>query len=117
MSNLRNILRDPGDGFISKAANHVRLVWRLIQDSRVSPLLKLLPLGSLVYFVIPFDVPGPFDDAAVIWFTTYMFIELCPPDVVAEHRAAIERITTARTKDSGPPIADEDILDANFEEN
>ncbi len=28
-----------------------------------------------------------------MWFGFYLFIELCPPDVVSEHRQALLRVT------------------------
>ena len=63
---------------------------RLIGDARVNPLLKLLPIGSLLYLIIPDLAIGPIDDVAVIWLGSYLFIELCPPPVVAEHTKALE---------------------------
>lgn len=68
----------------------VKLILRLLRDSRVNPLLKLLPVVSLVYLVSPLDAAIPvIDDAVVVGLGMYAFVELCPADVVAEHRAAI----------------------------
>lgn len=78
---------DPG--FMVGLTRQVRLVLRLMADSRVSPLAKILPIGSLIYLISPFDFPTPIDDAVVIGAGTYMFFQLCPPDVVAEHRNAL----------------------------
>ena len=39
---------------IPRVARTVRLVWKLIFDSRVPLLLRLLVPGSLVYFLTPF---------------------------------------------------------------
>ena len=58
-------------------------------DNRVSPLLKLLPIGSALYFIIPDLAIGPMDDVAVVWLGTYLFVELCPPEIVEEHMAAL----------------------------
>ena len=74
-----------------------RLIMRLMNDSRVSGLLKLLPFGSLVYLVSPIDfisgalVPiiGAADDIAIVWFGMTLFVELCPPHVVDEHLAEL----------------------------
>lgn len=74
-----------------------KLVMRLLNDSRVSGLLKLLPIGSLIYLISPIDfIPGGMlnligaaDDVAVVWFGVTLFIELCPPDVVDEHLAEL----------------------------
>lgn len=78
-------------GFVGGLTRQVRLVLRLMGDSRVSPILKLLPIGSLIYLLSPVDLLpiNPIDDAVVIGAGTYFFIELCPTDVVAEHRAAL----------------------------
>ena len=54
-------------------------------DRRVNPLLKLIPLGSLLYLAIPDVLPGPIDDAALISILSYVFVELCPSEVVQEH--------------------------------
>ena len=70
---------------------------RLMIDSRVSGLLKLLPLGSLIYLISPIDfVPGGLmnvigaaDDVAVVWFGFTLFVELCPPHIVEEHLAEL----------------------------
>ncbi len=88
-----------GGPFFQGVANHVKLIWLLLQDPRVNPLLKLIPIGSLLYLFFPIDIPGPFDDAAVIWFSTYLFIEMCPPEVVAEHRAELDRTVPAAWHD------------------
>jgi uncharacterized membrane protein YkvA (DUF1232 family) len=62
-------------------------------DSRVSPFLKLLPIASLVYLISPVDlvsgiafpIIGAVDDVAIVSLGAYLFIELCPADVVQEH--------------------------------
>ena len=63
-----------------------------MKDPRVNPMLKLLPIGSLLYMIIPDLAPGPIDDAAIIWIGAYLFVELCPPAVVEEHRRDLESI-------------------------
>ena len=60
------------------------LILKLLADQRVSPLLKLLPIGSLLYLVIPDFLPGPIDDALIIWLGNTLFVDLCPQDVVDE---------------------------------
>ncbi|MBT3338746.1 MAG: DUF1232 domain-containing protein [Anaerolineae bacterium] len=70
-----------------------RLIMRLMNDSRVNGLVKLLPLGSLAYLIFPIDlipgglmtVIGAADDVAVMWFGFTLFLELCPAEVVEEH--------------------------------
>jgi len=81
-----------GGGFFNNLTQQVKLILRLMGDSRVSPFLKLLPIGSVAYFLIPDLVLGPLDDMAVLWLGAYLFVELCPPDIVEEHRAALRRV-------------------------
>ena len=86
----RKIAIPPSGGMFQDLAKRVKLIFRLLSDPRVSPLVKLLPIGSAVYLVFPDLAPGPIDDAAIIWLATYLFVELCPPDIVAEHMQALE---------------------------
>lgn len=91
----------------------IKLILRLIGDRRVSPWLKILPVGGLLYLISPIDlipdialpVIGELDDAAVLWLTNYLFIELCPPNVVQEH---VKKLT------SNMDIVDnQDVVDAD----
>ena len=92
--------QDPG--FWKGLTQQIKLIMRLMGDSRVNPVLKVLPLGALAYLVWPGDLMPiiPIDDAIVIGVGFYTFVELCPDDVVAEHRAAIaaERATADQIK-------------------
>jgi hypothetical protein len=81
----RKIMLPKNGGFLQDLTLRLKLILRLLGDGRVNPLLKLLPIGSLVYLIVPDIAPGPIDDAAVIWLATYLFVELCPPEVVQEH--------------------------------
>ena len=69
----------------------VRLYWRLFRDRRVSVLAKALLVLTIAYVVWPFDVIpdvlpfiGEVDDIAVVLSGLWLFIRLCPPDVVLE---------------------------------
>ena len=81
----RKITIPQGGGVFQDLSVRIKLILRLISDRRVNPLLKLLPIGSLIYLVVPDLAIGPIDDAAIIWLATYLFVELCPPDVVQQH--------------------------------
>ncbi len=94
----RKIVLPKGSGFFQDLTLRVKLILRLLADGRVNPLLKLLPVGSLVYLIMPDIAPGPIDDAAVIWLATYLFVELCPPGVVQEHLEALK--ATRKVMDS-----------------
>jgi len=94
----RKIVLPQGGGFFSDLTLRIKLILRLMGDGRVSPLLKILPIGSLVYLIVPDIAPGPIDDAALIWLATYLFVELCPPGVVQEHLEALK--ATRKVMDS-----------------
>jgi len=87
--NKRKIVLPKG-GVFNDLSVRIKLIIRLITDPRISPLLKLLPFGSLLYFIIPDLAIGPIDDVAVVWLGAYLFVELCPPDVVREHMDALQ---------------------------
>ena len=77
-------------GVVRNVVNQLKLIFRLMGDSRVSIFAKLIPVGALIYLVSPIDeisipVIGALDDAALLWLGSYVFTELCPPAVVAEH--------------------------------
>ena len=92
--NDRKIVFPHSGGVFQELSLRIKLIMRLLGDNRVNLLYKLLPIGSLVYLVIPDIVPGPIDDAALIWLATYLFVELCPPDVVQEH---LDELQATRT--------------------
>ena len=71
--------------------NFARLYWRLFRNWRVPILPKALLVLTLVYVVSPLDVIpdfipviGEMDDAAVVLSGLWLFIRLCPPEVVRE---------------------------------
>jgi uncharacterized membrane protein YkvA (DUF1232 family) len=78
-------------GVLQEFTLRAKLIFRLIGDRRVSPWAKLVPIAGLIYWISPIDlisgIPGlsAVDDVAILWFAQYMFIELCPPEVVQEH--------------------------------
>ena len=110
----RSITPSKGGGVIHDLAVRIKLILRLMADPRVSPWLKILPVGSLVYLIVPDILPGPVDDAAVIWLGTYLFVELCPPEIVQEHMNFLTGAAPAQAQD---PLADEgEIIDAEYTE-
>ncbi|HKI53959.1 MAG TPA: DUF1232 domain-containing protein [Anaerolineales bacterium] len=86
----------PQGGVLRNIIIQTKLILKLLGDSRVSFWTKLIPFGTLIYLVSPIDlimgIPGvaALDDAAILWFGTNLFVELCPPDVVQEHKAALQ---------------------------
>lgn len=84
-------------GFLGGLVKQVRLVWRLLNDKRVSEWVKLIPLAGVIYFLSPIDlIPdlmfpglGELDDLAVILLSLRLFVNTCPPGIVREHLEAL----------------------------
>ena len=110
----RNMLAAPKGGMMKDFVKRLKLIGRLMSDNRVSSVLKVLPLASLAYLIFPFDlapgialpVIGALDDAAILWIGSTLFVELCPNNVVQEHKDALDiesgdtgEIVDAETKD------------------
>ncbi|MBN1304896.1 MAG: hypothetical protein JXA13_10715 [Anaerolineales bacterium] len=84
----RNLLIPPQGGMWKELVLRIKLIGRLLGDSRVNPLLKILPLAGLIYWIIPLPIENMLpliDDAAIVFISSTLFIELCPEDVVREH--------------------------------
>ena len=104
-------------GAMHDFVKRIKLVGRLMGDSRVSPFIKVLPLASLAYLIFPFDlVPGialpiigALDDAAILWFGSTLFVELCPDEIVQEHERALE----GRMAEASDEIVDVEPTDVN----
>jgi hypothetical protein len=117
MSDMKNrqIEPAPGSGVFWELTARIKLILKLVADRRVNPLLKALPLASLAYLLVPDLAPGPIDDAMILWLGTYLFVELCPPEVVEEHLKAIQRTVDGKIADKEErPIREEDITDAEY---
>ena len=93
MANRTNM---PGSriGLLGLIVRSLRLVWRLLSDPRVPFLNKLvLPGLLLVYLLWPVDlipdflpVLGQLDDLALLALGMRLFVDLCPADLVRQHR-------------------------------
>jgi uncharacterized membrane protein YkvA (DUF1232 family) len=102
-------------GMFSDLVVRIKLIARLMADRRVSPWLKLLPIGALAYLISPIDlipggiapIIGAVDDVAVVWFGASLFIELCPADVVREH---MNQLTSNNDMVDNPP-PDGEVVD------
>jgi hypothetical protein len=113
--NDRKITFPQNKGFFQDITLRVKLILKLLGDGRVNPLLKLLPIGSLIYLIVPDIAPGPVDDAAVIWLATYLFVELCPPDVVQEHLNALN--ATRKVMDNYEETSQDEVIDGEIVED
>lgn len=106
-----NLTVAPSGGVLREFVIRLKLIARLMGDSRVNFLIKALPIASLLYLVFPLDIisaiPGiaALDDIAIVSLGNYLFVELCPPNVVQEHmKSLVSNLDAA-------PHADE-IVDA-----
>ena len=107
--------KETNEGFFRSLYGELRLIARLLKDPRVNFLLKLLPIGALFYLFSPLDLSpvNPLDDGLVIWLGGYFFIELCPDDVVEEHREALRQpVSKDSTVSDSPP----DVVEGSFRE-
>jgi uncharacterized membrane protein YkvA (DUF1232 family) len=92
-----DIMVTPSGGVVKDFVLRLKLILRLMSDRRVNFLLKLLPVASLAYLIWPIDLApglalpiiGALDDAAVLGLGAYLFVELCPLDVVQEHMKSL----------------------------
>ena len=106
-----NIMISPSGGVIKDIIVRLKLVLRLMGDPRVNIFVKILPIVSLAYLIWPIDliagIPGlsALDDIAIVSLGNYLFVELCPPDVVNEHMKSL-----TSNLDSGS--ASDEIVDA-----
>jgi uncharacterized membrane protein YkvA (DUF1232 family) len=110
-SNRPKSITNVSPGLFRDVVMRVKLILRLMGDSRVSPFLKLIPIGAALYVIWPIDIPGPFDDAAVVVLGSTMFVELCPPAVVQEH---LNKLRTTQQVDWQNQNPGGDVVDAEF---
>jgi hypothetical protein len=66
-------------------AKQFQLIIRLMKDKRVHPLIKLLPLLSIIYLIWSPDLLfGPIDDTVVIALFIQFFLALVPDEIIEE---------------------------------
>ena len=108
MATKRDILSNQNSGFFQDMLLRIKLILRLMGDKRVNILLKILPLGGLIYLLSPIDlipdialpVIGYLDDAVVLWLCMTLFVALCPDEVVQEHLNALHKVIPATWRDA-----------------
>jgi hypothetical protein len=102
-----DLMKPAQRGMLRDLLFNVKLILRLMADRRVNPIAKILPIAAVVYFIVPLPIENLLplvDDAAVLWLGSYLFMELCPPQVVEEHRKLL-------TQPAAPATAGE-VVDA-----
>lgn len=109
----RKIVVPASRGMTRDFVDRLKLIFKLMGDPRVSPWVKLIPIGALAYLISPIDlimgIPGidALDDAAVLWIGSSLFVELCPPDVVQEHMQNLG----SNLGDTSGDVVDADVTD------
>ncbi len=80
-------------GWFEEFFGQFRLGWRLLLDGRVSVFTKIIPVLTTAYILSPIDLfPdlalgfGQLDDLAVFLIGLRLFIDMCPPELVDEHK-------------------------------
>jgi uncharacterized membrane protein YkvA (DUF1232 family) len=122
MAKKTDILRNQDSGFYQNLILQIKLILRLLGDKRVNLLLKLLPIGALIYLVSPIDlIPGaviPFigalDDAAIIWLGATLFVNLCPEEIVQEHLNALQKVIAGTWRDTPMQDASDEVIDVEL---
>jgi hypothetical protein len=103
-------------GFFPEIGLRIKLVYKLMVDRRVNFFLKLLPVAAIVYWIVPDIAPGPIDDALILWLGSYLFVELCPDEVVDEHMKKLRHVVFSADVPT-PPTQEApkvDFIDAEF---
>ncbi len=111
-----NLMVSQQGGVVRNVVNQLKLIFRLMGDSRVSIFAKLIPVGALIYLVSPVDmislpIIGVVDDAALLWLGSYIFTELCPPAVVAEHMKELAGNMNVNPQDEVVDVEATDVSD------
>jgi len=94
----------------SQMIGQFRLGWRLLHDPRVPWWTKLIPMGAVVYLLLPTDmIPdlflglGQLDDLGVLLLSLKAFVALCPRDAVLRHQGGVSIVEgVARSVDDAP---------------
>jgi uncharacterized membrane protein YkvA (DUF1232 family) len=98
--NRRKLIANPQGGLMKSFVKQLKLIGKLMGDSRISPFVKVLPIAALAYLISPVDlapgvvfpVIGALDDAAIMWIGSTLFVQLCPDNIVKEHMEELDMI-------------------------
>ena len=84
---------------LTEIVHSIRLTWRLLKDDRVPAWTKAIPIAGAAYVIFPLDLLmdpilglGQLDDIAIAIMAVKIFIDVCPPEIVQEHREEIEGV-------------------------
>jgi uncharacterized membrane protein YkvA (DUF1232 family) len=101
-------------GTLTQFVRTLQLVWRLLNDARVSLFPKLIVPAAILYVLSPIDLLpdvilglGQLDDLGIVALAIALFIEFCPRAIVAEHRRALDA-------QNAPPPSDENVIEGSY---
>jgi len=79
-------------GLWAAIIKNIKLIWRLLNDRRVPPWIKMIVPATFLYLLFPIDLLpdlapglGQLDDIAVILLGLKLFVEMCPAEIVRQH--------------------------------
>src|SRR5262245_7326536 len=100
-------------GLIRTIVSNIRLSIRLLREPGVPLLRKTVLVLVALYFISPLDiipdvlpVIGEVDDLAIGLLALQFFVQLCPPEAVAFHRAAIAQGQPFTRMPAAGPVID-----------
>ena len=110
---------DHRTGLIAYLVRNLRLAWRLLLDTRVPLLTKLISPGLMgLYILSPVDVIpdvivglGQLDDLAVLVLAVKLFIEMSPHDIVQEH---LQRLTGGQPTPRPGAAPEGEVVDGEY---
>jgi uncharacterized membrane protein YkvA (DUF1232 family) len=93
MADQKKVVRvGEASGVLDEIIKNIKLIWRLLNDRRISPWLKMIIPATLLYLLFPVDIVpdfvpglGQLDDIAVILLGLKFFVEMCPDEIVRQH--------------------------------
>jgi uncharacterized membrane protein YkvA (DUF1232 family) len=104
-----------GHNRLVELVKNLRLTWRLLRDPLVPVWFKFIPLGAVVYILLPLDlVPdwmlglGQVDDLGLFLLSLKLFLDLCPSEIVQRHLAQMSSIEGSYrvVSEEQPPTTD-----------
>ncbi len=98
-----------------------RLVLKLLLDNRVPAGVKLIPLLTLLYVVMPLDmIPDPIlglgqvDDLVIVLIGLNLFIRLSPSRVVEQHRGGGQPTDADPSAAKAGGTATKDVIEGTY---
>ncbi len=99
-----------------------QLAWNLLWDGRVPFVTKLIPILTMIYLLSPVDILpdvalglGQLDDLAIFLIGLRLFIDVCPPELVAEHEGGPHIEVSAPSPAVEASASDKPVIDVEAE--